>query len=147
MAIETGQFFRADRQMSVRAVALSLKQPWAALVVAGLKSIEIRRWATNRVGPIYVHAAKVDDPRHEAWRWVPPEWEPLTELRGGLIGTIDLTGCVKYEDRQSFAADRMLHLNTPDWFRPPALYGFTMVRPQVIEFRPAIGNIKFFPVP
>ena len=28
--------------------ALSLKQPWAALLVHGLKSIEVRRWAAAR---------------------------------------------------------------------------------------------------
>ena len=57
--------------------ALSLKQPWAALLVHGGKTIEVRRWATSRRGRILIHAARVPDPRPEAWTQVPPE------LRGG----------------------------------------------------------------
>ena len=34
--------------------ALSIKQPWAALVVQGLKTIEIRRWPTARRGQILI---------------------------------------------------------------------------------------------
>lgn len=39
-------------------VALSLRQPWAWLVVEGLKPLENRRWNTKRRGPFLVHAAK-----------------------------------------------------------------------------------------
>ena len=38
--------------------ALSLKQPWATLLAHGLKSIEIRRWATRLRGRILIHASK-----------------------------------------------------------------------------------------
>ena len=53
--------------------ALSLKQPWAALLVHGRKTIEVRRWATKRRGPVLIHAARVPDPRPEAWAQLPPE--------------------------------------------------------------------------
>lgn len=38
--------------------AISLHQPWASLVAAGLKRIETRTWETNYRGPIAIHAAK-----------------------------------------------------------------------------------------
>jgi hypothetical protein len=128
-------------------VALSLKQPWAALLIAGLKTVEIRKWSTQRLGPLWIHAAKIDDPRPEAWAWLPDDFRPLAELRGGVIGQAVLTGCVTYTSRRAFAADRILHLNHPTWFQPPALYGFTFSAPEIVDFRPAIGNIKFFAVP
>ena len=53
--------------------ALSIKQPWAALLVAGIKTVEIRRWPTNRRGRILIHAARIPDPRPEAWALVPDE--------------------------------------------------------------------------
>src|SRR5437016_12260484 len=69
--------------------ALSIKQPWAALVVAGLKTIEIRRWPTARRGRILIHAAAVPDERPEAWRHVPNDSQQLAELRGGVIGSVE----------------------------------------------------------
>lgn len=37
-------------------------EPWAALIAAGVKSIETRSWRTAYRGPLYIHAsrAKVD---------------------------------------------------------------------------------------
>jgi hypothetical protein len=39
-------------------VALSLRQPWAWMVVHGGKLIENRRWSTNFRGEFFIHAAK-----------------------------------------------------------------------------------------
>ncbi len=33
-------------------------QPWASLVVMGLKTIETRSWATGYRGPLFIHASK-----------------------------------------------------------------------------------------
>lgn len=41
--------------------ALSLWQPWASLMAAGVKRHETRHWATAYRGPIAVHAAKTLD--------------------------------------------------------------------------------------
>ena len=38
--------------------ALSIRQPWAWLIVNGHKDIENRQWRTHFRGKIYVHAAK-----------------------------------------------------------------------------------------
>jgi activating signal cointegrator 1 len=37
---------------------LSIRQPWASLVVHGLKRCETRRWATLFRGPLAIHAAR-----------------------------------------------------------------------------------------
>ena len=41
--------------------ALSIQQPWAFLIVNGLKDIENRDWSTTFRGLIYVHAGKTLD--------------------------------------------------------------------------------------
>src|SRR5579871_4235318 len=105
--------------------ALSLKQPWAALLVHGRKTIEVRRWSTPRRGRILIHAARVPDPQPWAWAQLPPELREAAQLVGGIVGAGDLTGCLSYRDADRFTADAALHLNDPAWFRPPALYGFT----------------------
>ena len=127
-------------------VALSLKQPWAALVVHGLKFIEIRRWATERRGRIFIHASKTIDPRPEAWARVTDEVRPATSLLGGLVGTAEITGCIPYADLAAFRADRILHFYEESWFQPPVMYGFSLAKAKPVAFRPVIGNIKFFPV-
>ena len=38
--------------------ALSLLQPWATLVVMGVKQIETRSWSTAYRGPLLIHASK-----------------------------------------------------------------------------------------
>jgi len=123
-----------------------LKQPWAALVVQGLKSIEIRRWPTPRRGRILIHASKLPDQRPEAWAWVPAEVQPLAKLCGGIIGAAELTGCIEYRAADLFAADRRLHFNEPSWFRPPVMYGFVFTKAEIVAFRSLLGYVKIFPV-
>lgn len=38
--------------------AISLLQPWASLVVMGIKTIETRNWGTGYRGPILIHASQ-----------------------------------------------------------------------------------------
>jgi len=40
---------------------LSIRQPWAALIVSGAKDVENRTWPTRYRGPLLVHAAKRSD--------------------------------------------------------------------------------------
>jgi hypothetical protein len=128
--------------------ALSLKQPWATLLVRGRKSIEVRNWPTARRGPILIHAARVPDPRPEAWGHLPPDLRAEAEkLIGGIIGAATLTDCVTYSTPETFAADRLLHLNDPTWFKPPVLYGFKFTEMEATPFRRLPGWMRFFPVP
>jgi ASCH domain len=126
--------------------ALSLKQPWAALLVHGLKSIEVRRWATARRGPVLIHAARISDPRPEAWAQVPPELREAARQVGGVIGAADLTGVKAYRSVEAFVADGARHLNDPSWFQPPRLYGFLFANPRLLPFRAYKGNVRFFSV-
>jgi len=42
--------------------ALSIRQPWASMIAAELKTIETRTWHTDYRGPIWIHAARRPDP-------------------------------------------------------------------------------------
>jgi ASCH domain len=126
--------------------ALSLKQPWATLLVYGCKTIEVRRWPTARRGPILIHAARVPDQRHEAWLLLPPELREAAQLLGGIVGSGELTGCIPYRSRELFATDRSRHLNDPSWFQGPVLYGFSFARLKPLPFRAYPGWMRFFPV-
>jgi hypothetical protein len=129
----------------MRQYALSLKQPWAALLVHGLKTIEVRRWPTARRGRILIHAARVPDERPEAWAHVPRELFETAQLRGGLIGAGDIMDCRTYRTLDGFQADQSRHLNDPSWFQSP-LYGFTFANLTVLPFRRYSGWMRFFVV-
>ncbi len=126
-------------------LALSLKQPWAALLAAGRKTIEVRRWATAQRGRILIHAARVSDPRTEAWRHVPPELTDVAKLTGGIIGVGELFGCKAYPTLDQFVAEQALHLNEAAWFEPK-LYGFQFRSLSLLPFRRYPGWLRFFPV-
>jgi hypothetical protein len=130
----------------VKQYALSLKQPWAALLVAGLKTVEVRKWPTARRGRVLIHAARVSDDRPEAWQLVPPLLVPHAQLVGGVIGAGDLIDCRAYRSLEAFAADRERHRNDPTWFVPPVLYGFTFANVTALPFRPYPGWMRFFEV-
>jgi uncharacterized protein (UPF0264 family) len=132
--------------MPVKRYALSLKQPWATLLVHGLKSIEVRSWPTTRRGPILIHAARDSDHRPEAWAKLPLELHSAARLLGGIVGEGRLTDCVHYGTQHEFAADQPLHLNDPSWFQPPRLYGFKFAESAPLPFQPCPGWVRFFRV-
>ncbi len=127
-------------------LALSLKQPWATLLAQGRKTIEIRRWPTLKRGPILIHAARIADPRPEAWTLLPKEWLVMAKQAGGIIGVGELTDCVAYRTRDSFAADQEKHLNDPEWFEAPTMYGFVFTNLKTMPFRRYPGWMRFFEV-
>jgi hypothetical protein len=67
-------------------------------------------------------------------------------ITGGVVGIGELADCLTYETGESFAADRVRHLNDPGWFRPPRMYGFAFSWARPVSFFPCPGNTFFFPV-
>src|SRR5438132_14238201 len=92
-------------------LALSLKQPWATLLAHGQKTIEIRRWPTNRRGRILIHAARISDPRPEAWALVSDKLRQHAQQVGGIIGVGDINDCVVYRMLVYIATACGSHLN------------------------------------
>ena len=131
--------------MPTKLLAISVKQPWAALLVAGVKTVEVRTWPTRKRGPILIHAASAADDRPEGWALVTtPELKALAALRRGIIGAAELTACVRYRTAEAFAEAADEHRNAPDWFRPGGLYGFVFQKPRPIEYHACPGRTLFF---
>ena len=128
-------------------IALSVKQPWAALIVSGRKTIEVRTWGTTIRGSVLIHAGKIPDKRTEAWDWIDsPELEAMAGVKGGLIGEAEVFGCRLYRTQTVFDEDRSLHLNESIWFQPPRMYGFEFRNARPIPFQPVKGQTLFFTV-
>jgi hypothetical protein len=87
--------------------ALSVSQPWASLLILGIKRLETRCWHTAHRGPLLIHASR-NFPRagrmlcaHEPIRAAlaaagVEHWRQLP-LRA-VLGTCDLVDCVRAEE-------------------------------------------------
>jgi hypothetical protein len=138
---------KTDLKRTSIGTGLSIRQPWAALIALGRKTIEIRTWKTSFRGPVLIHAAKLIDERPEAWQWIRTADEAaLAAARGGFIASATVHDCLVYAAPDRFRDDRLRHLNDPDWFRPPVMYGFVFEEVRQMPFLPYKGQTLFFPV-
>ena len=64
--------------------ALTIRQPWASLIAAGVKTIETRSWRTSYRGPLAIHAGKAKLARDEDGCGVPVghDWQPVESWDG-----------------------------------------------------------------
>lgn len=123
--------------------ALSIRQPWAWLIVHGFKDIENRTWSTRFRGRVLVHASKgmtqaeYDDAfvtAHYAGMDVEKFPQPVYLDRGGIVGAVTITDCISPEHRKS------------DWHMGSA-FGFQLDAPIPMPLIECKGRLGFFDVP
>lgn len=133
-------------------IALSIRQPWASLILKAGKDVENRCWPTRFRGRILIHAAKGmtrneheeaiafavyaigADPRNAG-----KQTTTLRSLgfafddlpRGGIIGSVEIVDCVKACSSPWFVGE----------------FGFLLRDPQALPFVPWKGQLGFFDVP
>ncbi len=125
--------------------ALSIRQPWAWLIVQGFQDIENRTWFTKFRGRVYVHAGKISDVDPAAhysqtqnaildclsttqqYAFLKARPWPL----GAIVGEVEIIDCVQ---------------ESPcPWFEGP--YGFVLRNPVAYtEPIPFKGQLGFFDV-
>lgn len=117
--------------------AISLRQPWAWLVVHGHKDIENRTRATCFRGRVLIHASahrlrgeyRAAESLCVQLGITLPSFHELE--RGGIVGAVRIKGCVSAS-------------HSP-WFTGP--YGYVLSEPEPLAFRPLPGRLGFFAVP
>lgn len=123
--------------------ALSLKQPWAWLVVEGGKDIENRKWGTRYRGKVLIHASKKWDVEGARCLYIkackgeiPIREIPMRDdpriIYGAILGSVDIIDCV-------------IKSESP-WFFGP--YGFVLTNAikaeEIIFYK---GRLGLFEVP
>src|SRR5208337_367600 len=84
---------------------LSVRQPWAGLIVAGLKRIEFRTWRTNFRGKILVHAGRRRSTEPADLAGVSPELAArLLEPRGIVLGEAEIIDCRPASQQDAYEA-------------------------------------------
>jgi predicted transcriptional regulator len=113
---------------------LSLKQPFAELILQGKKKIELRKWNTKFRGQFLIHGSKIPD--KEAMNKFDFENLPL----GFIIGKAELVNVKKYKSEKEHEADKNLHLADFSWGN----YGFILKNSKRIKPIPAKGKLGFW---
>ncbi len=114
--------------------ALSLRQPWAWLIVNGYKDVENRQWSSSHRGALLIHATQTWD--QKGFEFVIENmdvWVPEKENHdfGAIVGKVYMDDCV--DEHES------------PWFFGP--WGFVFVEPELFEKPvPYRGQLGFFDV-
>lgn len=120
--------------------SISIRQPWAWLILHGGKDIENRDWPTQVRGTVLVHASKgmtrdeYEDAKdtYEYASGCSVRMPAFVELeRGGIVGQVDIVGCATK--------------STSPWFF--GKFGFILANAKPLPFRPYKGMLGFFEVP
>lgn len=122
--------------------ALSIRQPWAWLIVHGGKDIENRSWHTKHRGRFLVHAAQgmtraeyigaVDFMLDRRLIVKPFELPSFGDLqRGGIIGSVELVDSGDTSDSPWYMGEK----------------AFLLRDPKPLPFTPLKGRLNFFDVP
>lgn len=113
---------------------ISIKQPWAWLIVSGHKDIENRDWATRIRGAVAIHAGKYV-PTSEELYFIKTEFGidvPRAQLQyGGIVGVSEIVDCVDDHKSRWFFGD----------------YGFVLRNSRTVPFIAYKGQLGFFDVP
>lgn len=115
----------------VKIKCLSIRQPWAWLIVNGKKPVENRTWPTQVRGWIAIHAGKtLASPEERIWiqRKFPQIPLPSNLDTGKIVGVAHLIDCVE--------------LHPSPWFEGP--FGFVFDRAAVFNGPALRGALGFF---
>lgn len=74
---------------------ITIKQPYASLIVYGYKKFEFRSWKTNYRGKILIHAGLAMD--QEAYEKV--KHLPIKYNHGCIIGSVEIIDCTKLNNK------------------------------------------------
>lgn len=131
--------------------AISVKQPWASLIVHGIKDIENRTWNTNFRGKVFIHASAKDagalyellnekqiEAMNNHWTNSPYPLRPLS----AIIGEVEIIDCVI--NHQSIWAEKTIQ-NTKNYKgnpfdKPQPIYNWVLANP--ILYDKPILNVK-----
>lgn len=133
---------------------ITIKQPWAALIVHGIKDIENRTWQTKFRGRILIHAGKSSDGKLndllkpvQKYAAIDNNWNQ-SEIYfpfGAIIGSVEIVDCV-INHASVWAEKSDAEFKGHDeqgrelWDQNKPIYNWVLANP--ILFEKPINNVK-----
>ena len=121
---------------------LSLRQPYAELLVSGKKTIELRKWNTNFRGKFLIHASKnVNEEKCESLGI-----DHIKLDTGAIIGRCILCDVKEYKNKTQFMRDKSRHYADITFF-DSRVFGFIIKDTKRLRNPiPFSGKLEFFEV-
>jgi len=114
---------------------LSLKQPFAELILQGKKKIELRKWNTKFRGEFLIHASK--NPDEKAMK----KFCFKNLHHGAIVGKANLVEVKHYKNKEENDKDKGLHLASAIF----GDYGFVLKDiKRIPKIIPCKGNLGFW---
>ncbi len=124
--------------MTEAALALSVRQPWAELILRGRKTIELRTWDTDYRGPLWLHAGKATMPDLDR------RFSVSNPPRGAYVGCFMLVDIVSLDARR-WELWRPQHLDSGLY--QPGYFAWVLASAERLRHPVhAPGNLKLFEV-
>ena len=123
---------------------LAVRQPWASLIVSGIKDVEVRTFPTNIREYIAIYASRTKVKQSDMdWLQKYMDCEDYKTLyneipKGKILGTVLLFECKKYSGRFDFSNEICFHWNNPEWYNSK-MHGWEFTNAE--EIKPI--NFKF----
>jgi len=127
---------------------LTVKQPWASLIVEGIKDIENRTWKTKFRGRVLVHAGK-----NCAFDYLMPDGRMISDTtdklgwhydnipHGSIIGSVEIVDCViNHESIWAEKTGKNYYDQTGEFNEVKPIYNWVLANP--IKFEHPIENVK-----
>lgn len=111
---------------------ISIRQPWAWLIVNGYKDIENRSWRTKYRGQVLIHASQgVKKAEYERAKELTDRLGialPTGFETGGIVGVATITDCVEQSESPWFFGEK----------------GFVLTDARPLKFIQMKGKLSFF---
>jgi ASCH domain len=116
--------------------ALSIRQPWAELILRGVKTIEIRTWSDLYRGDLYVHTGKMAD----GYKIL--DYNMADIFRGGYVGIVELVAILSFTP-ENWRLWQKKHLSDHPFH--PGTYAWILRNPRRFERPlPAPGKLRLY---
>jgi hypothetical protein len=111
---------------------IAIRQPWAHLIVTGVKPVENRSWCVNYRGPLAILASRQRakqsiDEIERRYRVRIPRDLPV----GGIVGIVDLVDIVDAHPSRFFSGP----------------FGFVLENARPVPFIPMLGQLNIWDAP
>lgn len=140
---------------------ITIKQPWASLIVAGIKDIENRTWKTNFRGRVLIHAGadRVPHPILLTTQQLSATTSYYASAYGmsqkpvsAIIGSVEIIGCViNHSSIWAEKTEGIIDCNTKEFIakvKPKPIWNWVLANATILEYPiPAKGKLSFWEYP
>jgi len=131
--------------------AISVKNPWAYLIVSGIKPIENRTWSTKFRGRVLIHASGqlcnpvfTSEQEYDIKRLMPVNDLWRGNIQGAIVGSVEIVDCViNHSSIWAEKTEGVTDVNTKEFIpsnKQKPIYNWVLKNPTLFEN--PILNIK-----